>query len=200
MQKRGPIILVAGLAITGITFLALTSLTSSIVTGPGTPSISLMYEDIFDQISDEMRIDPGDSIHTSYVTRSSDVILLWGVQVMDYQPGDRLSIGISNIFGDDYGTFTQSEFVMFDVVEIGQSDTLDFEIRNLGDRSVYVTAMFSEDSENSAFSDPDSPLTTVLLPIAYAGIMLILGMIISVIGVIVTLVDWKNKRNASEVY
>ena len=200
MWKRGPIILVAGLAITGITFLALTSLTSSIATGPGTPSISLMYEDIFDQISDEMRIDPGDSIHTSYVTRSSDVILLWGVQVMDYQPGDRLSIGISNIFGDDYGTFTQSEFVMFDVVEIGQSDTLDFEIRNLGDRSVYVTAMFSEDSENSAFSDPDSPLTTVLLPIAYAGIMLILGMIISVIGVIVTLVDWKNKRTASEVY
>lgn len=200
MRKRGPIILVAGLTLTGVTFMILMSITSSIATGPGTPSIPLMYEDIFDHISDEMRIDPGNSVHTSYVTRSSDVVLLWGVQVMDYQPGDRLSIEISNIFGDNYGTFTQNEFVMFEVLEIGQSDTLNFEIQNLGDRSVYVTAMFSEDSKNSAFSDPNSPLTTVLLPIAYAGIILIVGLIVSVIGMIITLVDWKNKRNASEVY
>lgn len=200
MRKRGPLILGASLAVIGITFLVLVSITSSIATGPGIPSISLMYEDMFDHISDEIRIDPGDSIRTSYVTRSSDVILLWGVQVMDYQPGDILSIQISNIFGDDYGTFTQSEFVLFEVLEISQSDTLNFEIQNLGDRSVYVLVMFSEDPENSAFSDPDSPLTTILLPIAYAGIMLIVGLIVFVVGIIITLVDWKNKQNANEVY
>ena len=200
MRKRGPIILATGLAVTGITFLVLMTITSSIATGPGTPSIPLMYEDIFDQVSDELRIDPGDSVHTSYVTRSSDVILLWGVQAVDYQPGDKLSVKVSNIFGDDYGTFTQNEFVLFEVLEIGQSDTLNFEIQNLGDRSVHVTAMFSEDPENSVFSDPNSPLTTVLLPIAYAGIMLIAGLIVSVVGIIITLIDWKNKQNSNEVY
>ena len=122
------------------------------------------------------------------------------MQAVDYQPGDKLSVKVSNIFGDDYGTFTQNEFVLFEVLEIGQSDTLNFEIQNLGDRSVHVTVMFSEDPENSVFSDPNSPLTTVLLPIAYAGIMLIAGLIVSVVGIIITLIDWKNKQNSNEVY
>ncbi len=200
MRRRGPIILAAGLTVIGITLLVLMSIASSVMTGPGVQSISLMYEDIFDKVSDEIQINPGDSARTSYSMRSSDVILLWGIQITDYQPGDRLSIEVSNIFDDDYGTFAQNEFVLFEALEIDQSDTLDFEIQNLGDRSVHVMAMFSEDPENSAFSDPDSPLTTVLFPIAYAGIMLILGLIVSVAGVAITLVDWKNNQGANKSY
>ena len=200
MIKRGPIILTTGLIITGISLLIIMSITSSIPTGPGTPSIPLMFGDIFDQISNEIRIDAGDTIQTSYVTHSSDVLLLWGVQIMDYQPSDKVSITISNIFGDDYGTFTQSDFIMFEVLEIEQSDTLKFDIQNLGDQTMYITVMFAEDSEDSAFFDAESPLTTILLPIAYAGIALVVGVIVSMIGAIITLIDWKNKRNVSEVY
>ena len=60
--------------------------------------------------------------------------------------------------------------------------------------------MFSEDPENSdALSNPDSPLMNMVLPLLISGFLLILGIIISIIGTIVVLVDLKNnldnKRN-----
>jgi len=60
--------------------------------------------------------------------------------------------------------------------------------------------MFSEDPENSdALSNPNSPLMNMVLPLLISGFLLILGIIISIIGTIVVLVDLKNnldnKRN-----
>ena len=46
---------------------------------------------------------PGNMVYTSYSTFISDVPLLWGIQIIDYQNGDKLSDNISNIFGDSYG-------------------------------------------------------------------------------------------------
>ena len=60
--------------------------------------------------------------------------------------------------------------------------------------------MFSEDPENSdALSNPDSPLMSMILPLLISGFLLILGIIISIIGTIIILIDLKNnldnKRN-----
>jgi hypothetical protein len=60
--------------------------------------------------------------------------------------------------------------------------------------------MFSEDPENSdALSNPNSPLMNMVLPLLISGFLLILGIIITIIGTIIILVDLKNdldnKRN-----
>ena len=48
-----------------------------------------------------------------------------------------------------------------------------------------VIMMFSEDPENSdALSDPDSPLMNMMMPLLVSGFLLILGILISIIGVI----------------
>ena len=44
----------------------------------------------------------------SYGEYFSNVLLLWGIQIIDYQLKDDLLINISNIFGDDYGEFIQT--------------------------------------------------------------------------------------------
>jgi len=125
---------------------------------------------------------------------------LWGIQIIDYQSGDNLSINISNIFGDDYGKFVISEPILFEAIEIIQSDTLSFEITNTGSQTANVVVMFSEDPANSnALSNPDSPVMNMVIPLLISGFLLVVGIIILIIGVIVILVDLKNnldnKRN-----
>ena len=171
------------------------------VTGPGDFFVSSLFEEMFDEISNEIHIMPEDSAHFSYTTYSSDVPILWGIQIIDYQVGDELSITISNIFGDDYGTFTQDEPILFEVLQISQSDTLNLEIRNLGTRDVTLITMFSEDPENSeSFTNPDSPVMSMIVPLIVSGILLVLGITVSIIGVIVVLVDLKNKYDNKRNY
>ena len=80
-------------------------------------------------------------------------------------------------------------------MEVTQSDTLNFEIQNLGSRDVSIIVMFSEDPENSdALSNPDSPVMGMVLTLAISGVLLILGIIVSIVGVIMTLLDWKNNQ------
>ncbi|KEQ56373.1 hypothetical protein AAA799N04_01229 [Marine Group I thaumarchaeote SCGC AAA799-N04] len=200
MKKRGPIIAVSGIILVVISLSIAASAIPTNVTGPGDFFVSSLFEDMFDEISDEIQIMPDDSAHFSYTTYSSDVPILWGIQILDYQTGDELSITISNIFGDDYGTFIQDEPILFEVLQISQSDTLNLEIKNLGVNDVTIITMFSEDPENSeAFTNPDSPVMNMVVPLMVSGILLVLGIIVSIIGVIVILVDLKNnydnKRN-----
>ena len=68
-----------------------------------------IFEGIFDEISNEIQIIPNHSAYVSCDEYFSNVLLLWGIQIIDYQPGDDLLINISNIFGDDYGEFIQTE-------------------------------------------------------------------------------------------
>lgn len=200
MKKRGPIIAVSGIVLVIISLSIATSAIPTNVTGPGDFFVSSLFEEMFDEISNEIQIMPGDSAHFSYTTYSSDVPILWGIQIIDYQAGDELSINISNIFGDDYGTFLQDEPILFEALQISQSDTLNLEITNLGARDVTIITMFSEDPENSeAMTNPDSPVMSMVIPLMVSGILLVLGITVSIIGVIVILVDLKNiydnKRN-----
>ena len=200
MKKRGPIVSVSGIVLVIISLSIATSAIPTNVTGSGDFFVSSLFEEMFDEISNEIEIVPGDSAHFSYTTYSSDVPILWGIQIIDYQAGDELSIDISNIFGDDYGTFTQKEPIIFEALQISQSDTLNLEITNIGVRDVTIITMFSEDPENSeALTNFDSPVMSMVVPLMVSGILLILGITVSIIGVIVILVDLKNnydnKRN-----
>ena len=56
--------------------------------------------------------------------------------------------------------------------------------------------MLSEDPDNSGtLSSPNSPFMNKILPLAISGILIILGIITLLIGVIISLVDWKNIQN-----
>ena len=200
MKKRGPIITISGIVLVIISLSIAVSAIPTSVTGPDDFFVSSLFEDMFDEISDEIQIMPGSSAHFTYTTYSSDVPILWGIQIVDYQDGDNLSINISNIFGDDYGTFIQDEPILFEVLQISQSDTLNLEIKNLGTNDVTIITMFSEDPENSeSLTNSDSPVMTMVVPLMVSGILLILGIIVLIIGVVVMLVDLKNnydnKRN-----
>jgi len=199
IKKRGPIISIIGLILVAISL----SIASSIV--PNNISeinnfFDLLFEGMFDEISNEIQILPDDSAYFSHSISSSDV-LLWGIRIIDYQPGDKLSINISNIYGDDYGVFLQNEPVLFEMLKIAQSDTVNLEVKNIGTRNVDVVAMFSEDPENSdPLSNADSSTMNVVLVLALSGFLLILGIIISVIGTIVLLIDLKNNQNNKRSY
>ena len=200
MNKRGLIITIVGLVLVGVSLTVASSVIPSNVTGPNDLSMVTMFDGMFDEVTDELQIMPGETAYVSYGTSSYSSPLLWGIQLTEYETGDMLSITISNIFGDNYGEYVQSEPILFEMIETVESDTINFEIKNIGQNSVYVIVMFSEDPENSdALSNPNSPLMNMVLPLLISGFLLILGIIISIIGVIIILVDLKNnldnKRN-----
>ena len=201
MKKRGPIVSFIGIAIIGISFFIMMSVIPSSFVNSANFSVSSMFEGMFNEVSHEILIMPGDSANVSYSTFSSDIPLLWGIQITDYKSGDKLSVHISNIFGDSYGEFIQDEFILFEVLQIEQSDTLNFEIQNLGSQNIILVAMFSEDPENSdAFSNPNSTVRNMVYPLAISGIMMILGILISTIGGIIFIVDWKNIQDKKRDY
>jgi len=200
MKKRGLMITVVGLVLVGFSLIVAVSNVPSNITGPNYLSMAAMFEGMFDEVTNEIQIMPGELAYVSYNTSSSDTPLLWGIQIIDYNSGDALVIKISNIFGDDYGEFVMFEPILFEALEITQSDTINFEIKNTGSRSVNVILMFSEDPENSdALSNPDSPIMMMIIPLLISGVLLVLGIIIAIIGAIIVLVDMKNnlddKRN-----
>ncbi|MCE9617983.1 MAG: hypothetical protein K8Q88_06455 [Nitrosarchaeum sp.] len=197
MKKRGPIIGIFGLILViGSILIMISVFPTSGITDRDDFYIPSMFEGMFNQISDNIQIMPGESGYFSYSTESSNVPLLWGVQIIDYQDGDKLSISISNVYGDDYGVFSQDGPIIFEMLDITKSDTLNFEIQNHGSRIINTVVMLSEDPDNSnALSNPNSSFMNKILPLAISGILLIIGIVALLIGVVLSLVDWKNIQN-----
>ena len=201
MNKRGLVISVVGITLIVISLSLAASVIPTTLNGPDDLSMPSLFEGVFDEISDEVLIMPGDSIHVSYGVYSQNVPFLWGIQILDFQQGDKLSINISNIFGDDYGAFIQTEPILFELLTISQSDTLNFEIQNTGDRDVVIVTMFSEDPDNSdVFADSNSPLNNMIFPLVVSGMLLIFGILIFIIGVIILLIDLKNYQTTKREF
>ncbi|CAD6368773.1 conserved hypothetical protein [metagenome] len=201
MKKRGPIIGISGLILVVISISIMVSVFPANITDKNGLYIPSMFEGMFNQVSDKITIFPGDSGYFSYGTRSSYIPLLWGVQIIDYQKGDNLSISISNIFGDNYGKFSQDNSIIFEMLDITKSDTLNFEIQNHGSRTVNLVVMVSEDPDNSdAFTNPNSPLRNTIVPLVISAILLIFGIIILIVGIIIYFIDWKNIQNNKKNY
>lgn len=196
MKKRGPIIGICGVSLIIISISIMISVLPNDITDSGDFFIPSMFEGMFDQISDNIQILPGESGYFSYSAKLSNIPLLWGVQIVNYQDGDKLTVSISNIYGDDYGVFSQDGPIIFEMLEIHQSDTLNFEIQNHGSRMIDVVVMLSEDPDNSdALSNPNSPFMNKIMPLAISGILIILGIIILLVGSVLSFVDWKNTQN-----
>ncbi|MDC1023554.1 hypothetical protein OAQ83_00495 [Nitrosopumilus sp.] len=201
MKKYGPIIAFVGFSLILISLLIAVSSVPSDISEDETFLVSSLFEGMFDDVSETFQIMPGDVIYTSYTTSLSDVPLLWGIQIIDYQYGDMLYIQISNIFGDSYGEFIQNDSVLFTTTLIDQSDTLNFQIENTGTRIIDTVVMFSEDPENSdVFSNPNSPMVDMLLALIVSGFLIILGILILLIGIIITILDLKNKLDNKRNY
>ena len=201
MKKYGPIIALAGFSLILISLLIAISSVPSNISQDETFLVSSLFEGMFDDVSETFQIMPGDIIYTSYTTSLSDIPLLWGIQIIDYQYGDMLYIQISNIFGDSYGEFIQNDSILFTTTLIDQSDTLNFQIENTGTGIIDTVVMFSEDPQNSdTFSNPNSPVMDMLLPLIISGFLIILGIILLLIGIIVTILDLKNKLDNNRNY
>ena len=199
MKKRGPIVGFIGVVITMAAFLTILSLVPGV--GPtvnGELFIPNILEGMFNEVSDEIQIYPGEINTFSYASSVSEIPLLWGLQITDYREGDTFTVSVSNIYGDAFGTFEQSGPVLFDMFVVPNSDTISFQVQNTGDRPINVMMMFVEDPDNSeALSDPNSPLMSTLIPLAISGILLIVGIIVIIAGAIITLVDWRKTKDQS---
>ena len=201
MKIRGLIIFIIGVALIGISLLFAASVLPSNFDGSEDLSMASLFEGVFDEISDEVQIMPGDSIYVSYGVYSQNVPILWGIQILDFQQGDKLSINISNIFGDNYGEFIQNESILFELLDISQSDTLNFEIKNIGSRGITIVSMFSENPENSnVFSNSNSPLNEMVFPLMVSGMLLIFGIITLLLGIVILLVDLKNYQSTKREF
>ena len=200
MNNLGTIIVFVGFGLIIVSLVIAISAVPSDIPESETFLISSLFDGLFDDVSEPFQIMPGNVIYTSYSTYLSDVSLLWGIQIIDYQNGDKLLINISNIFGDSYGKFVQSDSVIFERIFVEQSDTLNFEIENIGNQDLDFVIMFTEDPENSdILLNSNSSIMQMVVPLMISGFMLILGIIIIIIGIIIIMVDlknnFKNKRN-----
>ena len=200
MNNLGTIIVFVGFGLIIVSLVIAISAVPSDIPESETFLISSLFDGLFDDVSEPFQIMPGNVIYTSYSTYLSDVSLLWGIQIIDYQNGDKLLINISNIFGDSYGKFVQSDSVIFERIFVEQSDTLNFEIENIGNQDLDFVIMFTEDPENSdILLNSNSSTMQMVVPLMISGFMLILGIIIIIIGIIIIIVDlknnFKNKRN-----
>jgi len=193
MNKRGPVIAFVGFTMIFVSLIVAISAVPSNIPESDTLLISSLFEGIFDDVSEPFSVTPGDVVYTSYSTYVSDIPLLWGIQIIDYQNGDKLSVNIENIFGDSYGNYIQSDSVLFERIFVQQSDTINFEIKNTGSREIDFVIMFAEDPDNSdVFSNTDSSIMDMVVPLMVSGFLLILGIIIVLIGIIIILIDLKN--------
>jgi len=155
-------------------------------------------ENLFDSVTDNQRIEAGTISTFSYTARDSQVPLMWGLHILDYHPDDRVSITITNIFGDKFGSFTEEEPIFIKSFTIPKEDTYSFNVENKGKNQITVAMMFTENPEKSkALTDPNSTFNKSIVPLAVAGLLLILGVIIFIVGIILSLVDWKKGKNQS---
>jgi len=198
MKKRGLIIAISGAVLFFIALGMATSVVSNSSLGYNeNVSVPKLFNNMFDYVSDETMIQPGTSGYFSFTVSKDKVPLFWGIQVMDYQENDQYTIRISNIFGDSFGVYHEKEPMVFKMLQIEKADTYNFRVDNYGKQPISVTMMFTEDPDNSsAFNNPDSPVSKIIIPILISGILFIIGIIALVFGVIIFVYDWKNEKKS----
>jgi hypothetical protein len=79
---------------------------------------------------------------------------------------------------------------------VEKTDSYNFNVENTGARSITTVMMFTKNPENSAkFSDPDSPLSKTLVPLAISGIFLFVGIVVILVGVVILIIDYRKKQS-----
>ena len=189
--------MIAGAVLIIAAFVIAYSVTPTTTSGVG-GNFFLGPENLFDSVTENQRIEPGTTFTFSHSTATSQVPLMWGLHILDYQQDDRVSITISNIFGDKLGSFDEADPIFIKSFMIPKVDTYSFNVENKGKNPITVTMMFSENPEKSkALTDPNSPFNKSIVPLAIAGLLLIIGIIALFTGIILSVVDWKKGKNQS---
>ena len=200
MKKRGVIVSLAGVAMLVISF----SIAISILESSGISDNEFLLPDVlrdaFDQVSEKTQIQPGDTAYFSFDASSDTRTLLWGFQIMDSKMGEGLVISISNIYGDDFGQFTTNQPVFFETLEVTRSDVYNFNVENKGSDPVTLVMMFTENPDDSkSVINPNSPLGKSLLPLAASGTFFITGIVTTMAGIIIIIIDYRKNRSSNFV-
>lgn len=198
MKKRGPIVAIAGAVMivmaASIAYSVMPKIPSGSTGGDFFPS----PESLFDSVSDKVRIDVGNVYTFSHTVSTAKVPLMWGVHIVDYNPDDSVAISISNIFGDKFGSFTENDPIFIKSFNVQKADTYSFNIENKGKEPITVVMLFTENPEKSkALTDPNSPFVKNILPLAEAGFLLIIGIIVIISGAVLSVIDWRKGKNQS---
>ncbi len=198
MKKRGPIVMILGailiVSALAIAYTVVPRTDSSIIGNDFFPS----PESMFDNVSEKVRIDTGTAYTFSHTTSASQVPLMWGIHITDYKSDAHISISISNTFGDKFGSFDEGDPIFIKSFVIPKVDTYNFYVENKGKEPVTATMMFSENPEKSkALTDPNSPFVKNIVPLAIAGFLLIIGLVVIISGIILSVMDWRKGKNQS---
>ncbi|MGI0018554.1 MAG: hypothetical protein ACREA1_07580 [Nitrosotalea sp.] len=200
MKKRGPIVAIAG----AVMIVMAASIAYSVL--PSMPSGSEgnffpSPESLFDNVSDKVTIDAGNTYTFSHTASAAKIPLMWGVHIVDYNQGDSVAISISNIFGDKFGSFVENDPIFIKSFDVPKEDTYSFTVENKGKEPITVVMLFTENPEKSkALTDPNSPFVKNIIPLAEAGFLLIIGIIVLISGTILGVIDWRKGKNQSSRY
>jgi hypothetical protein len=199
MKKRGPVILISGV----VMIILAASIAYSIIPqqqgsdGDFFPS----PESLFDNVSDKVTIEAGNVYTFSHTVNSAKVPLMWGVHIVNYKSDENIGISISNIFGDKFGSFVEADPIFIKSFDVPKADTYNFNVENKGKEPITVIMLFTENPEKSkALTDPNSPFVKNIIPLAEAGFLLIVGIILMIAGIILSVMDWRKGKNQSSRY
>ena len=200
MKKRGIIVSFAGIAMLIISFsIAISILQSSGMSGDEF-SLPDVLKDAFDQVSDKTQILPRETTFFSFDASDGTKTLLWGIQVMEPQISDDISISISNIYGDNFGKFKSNQPVFFETLDITKPDVYNFNVENKGDKPITMVMMFTKNPDGSkSVINPNSQLGKSLLPLAASGTFFIAGIVTTIVGIIIIIVDYRKNRSSNFV-
>jgi len=201
MKKRGPIVAIAGAVMIVMAASIAYSVLPSMPSGSGGGDFFPSPESLFDSVSDKVTIDAGSTSTFSHTVSAAKIPLMWGVHIVDYTPDDSVAISISNIFGDKFGSFEENDPIFIKSFDVPKEDTYSFTVENKGKAPITVVMLFTENPEKSkALTDPNSPFVKNILPLAEAGFLLIIGIIVLIAGTILGIVDWRKGKNQSSRY
>jgi hypothetical protein len=135
------------------------------------------------------------------MVNNAKVPLMWGIHIVNYKPNVNVGITISNIFGDKFGSFVEGDPIFIKSFDVIKADTYNFNIENEGKEPITVVMLFTENPEKSkALTDPNSPFVKNIVPLAEAGFLLIVGIIVVIAGIILSVMDWRKGKNQSSRY
>lgn len=196
IRKRGIYVIAVGAAMLAVSFAVVSSIIAETGSVKGDFSLADIMGEMFDEVSDRTQISPGMTATFSFDASTSTTTLLWGLQILDYQSEDAVDISISNIYGDDFGKFSSDQPALFETMKVEKSDIYNFNVENKGTRPITVVMMFVKNPEDSEkFTDPNSPLSRTLIPLAVSGILLFVGIAVVVVGIIILVIDYRKKQS-----